>query len=162
MNDMNDMQKLKDKEEQILTLYIVEACIKYASENGKDFEEVLTEDVFANQASEIFEEMICTTIEKLYKNGYIAGNVELEYEYEMDPKTFEEKKLDSINTAMCTFENIEITKKGKAYMLADNMKNLGKEFIGKTKPMIQMIASTALQASVELALTTAVNGLGLL
>ena len=80
----------------------------------------------------------------------------------MDPKTFEEKKLDSINTAMCTFENIEITKKGKAYMLADNMKNLGKEFIGKTKPMIQMIASTALQASVELALTTAVNGLGLL
>ena len=38
---MNDMQKLKDKEEQILTLYIVEACIKYASENGTDLNEIL-------------------------------------------------------------------------------------------------------------------------
>ena len=152
-------QKLTDKEQQVLTLYIVDQCIKYGKENGKTFEAVLNEDVFANVAQTDFAEMICTNIDTMYKAGYISGRVELAHEIEMDLQGNTEE-LESIDFSMCTFEDISITAKGKALMAVDNVKAFGKEFFEKSKPVVKCIATTALQTAVELSMTAVAQSIG--
>lgn len=41
--------QLNQKEQQVLVMEIVDACIKYSKENYLEFAEVLTEQVFANK-----------------------------------------------------------------------------------------------------------------
>lgn len=157
---MGTQQTLTTKEQQILTLFVVEQCIKYAKETGKTFEEVLNEDVFANEASTDFAEMICKNIDSLSKDGYISGTVELEYEIEIDAETFEEEKTDNINFAECTFDNIEINTKGKAYMAVDNLKTLGKDFYKKSIPLLKCIATSSLEKAVECAFIAIMRNAG--
>lgn len=156
---MGTQQALTTKEQQILTLFIVEQCIKYAKESGKTFEEVLNKDVFANEASLDFAEMICKNIDSLNKDGYISGTVILEYEIALDDD-FEDMDSDNIDFAECTFNNIAITAKGKIYIAVDNVKTLGKEFYEKSKPVIKCIATTALQTAVELTVTAVAREAG--
>lgn len=100
--------QLSEKEQELLVLCIVKECLRFAKEHNKSFEEVLNEDVFPNQANVEFAEMVCKTIEVLKDKGYINGTVELEYEIEIDPDTFEDKSTDAIDFSLCTFENINI------------------------------------------------------
>lgn len=157
---MGTIEQLSEKEQQVLTLYIVEQSLKYAGEVGKTFEEVLNEDVFPDIAQVEFAEMICTNIATLKKNGYIDGVVDIAHEIEVDLDSDTDEELESIDFAMCTFENISITEKGKAYMGADNVKTLGESFIPKAKAVIKLIATAALQTTVELAVTAVARCIG--
>lgn len=108
--------QLNQKEQQVLVMEIVDACIKYSKENYLEFAEVLTEQVFANKADAEFTEMVCKTIETLHAQGYLNGTVELEYELEFDAETLEESSTDKIDSGMSTFADISITPKGKELM----------------------------------------------
>ena len=88
------IEQLSEKEQDLLILIMVKEVIAYAEENNKTFEEVLNEDVFPNHASTEFAETVCKGIESLKVKGYITGEIELEYEEEINPETFEETKLD--------------------------------------------------------------------
>lgn len=105
--------------------------------------------------------MVCRTLESLNKQGYISGTVELEFETEIDPNTFDETATDAINFVECTFENIGITVKGNAYMGVDNFKKAGKDLWEKSKPVMKCIGTTALQTLVETAILTGLKAAGL-
>lgn len=154
------IEQLSEKEQDLLILIMVKEVIAYAEENHKTFEEVLNEDVFPNEASTEFAETVCKGIESLKVKGYITGEIELEYEEEINPETFEETKLDSIDFVNCTFENISITMKGKAYICADTFKESGKAFYEKSKPVIKQITSTALQVMVEQVVVSGMKAVG--
>lgn len=154
------IEQLSEKEQDLLILIMVKEVIAYAEENNKTFEEVLNEDVFPNEASTEFAETVCKGIERLKVKGYITGEIKLEYEEEINPETFEETKLDSIDFVNCTFENIGITMKGKAYICADTFKESGKAFYEKSKPVIKQIASTALQVMVEQVVVSGMKAVG--
>ena len=87
------IEQLSEKEQDLLILIMVKEVIAYAEENNKTFEEVLNEDVFPNEASTEFSETVCKGIERLKVKGYITGEIELVYEEEINPETFEETKL---------------------------------------------------------------------
>lgn len=150
-----------EKEQRIVVLEIVKGCIEYAKEKQKTFEEVLHEDVFAQHVDESFSEFICKNIKLLHEQGYIEGTVELEYEIEMDDNTFEETTIDTIDLGNCTFEDIHISLKGKMEMEADSFKEVGKDFLKKSKPIIDCIASTVLQTIVTSAFTVVAKAVGL-
>lgn len=156
---MSTQQALTTKEQQILTLYIVEQCIKFTKESGKTFEEVLNEDIFANVANIGLAEMVCKNMDSLEKDGYISGTVKLEYEIALDDN-FEDMDSENIDFAECTFNDIAITAKGKAYMAVDNVKTLSKDFYEKSKPILKCIATTALQTAVELTVTAVARQAG--
>lgn len=159
-----ETQKLTEKEREILVLCIVKECLEFAESNGKTFEEVLNEDVFPNEASTDFSELVCKTILSLNEKGYITGNVELEYEaeYSMDENSeeFEEEKTDAIDFAMCIFENIQISLKGKALMGIEGFKEVSSNFMEKAKPIIKCIATTTLQTCVESAVIIGLRAVG--
>lgn len=141
-------------------LEIVEACLKCSGESQLEFEEVLHEQVFANNPYIEFMEMVCRTAESLNSRGYIAGTVEIVYETELDEDTFEESLTDEIDFYMTSFENISITAKGRAFMGAETFKGLGKNFLEKATPVIKCIASTALQTVIETAIVTGLKAAG--
>ena len=155
-----NIQNLTEKQQTILFLCMIEECIKYAKENNKSFEEVLNQDVFPNEADTEFAEYICNSIKSLNDKGYINGTVELEYELEIDMDTFDENSTDAIDFAMCTFEDISISLKGKAYLGVENFKEVGEGFIEKAKPVIKCIATTALQTAVESAMIVGLRAAG--
>lgn len=152
--------ELNQEQQNLLVLELVKACIEYAKDEQKSFEEVLNEDVFPNQANVEFAEMVCRTLESLNKEGCISGNVELEHEIEMDGDTFEETTTDAIDFAQCTFENIAITAKGNAYLSGDSYKKVGKGFLEKAKDLTKCIATTALQTLVETAIVAGLRAVG--
>lgn len=153
--------ELNQEQQNLLVLELVKACIEYGREVQKSFEEVLNEDVFPDQANVEYAEMVCRTLESLNKQGYISGTVELEFETEIDPNTFDETATDAIDFAECTFEDIGITVKGNAYMGVDNFKKAGKDLWEKSKPIIKCIGTTALQTIVETAILTGLKAAGL-
>lgn len=148
------------EQQKLFVLELVKACLEYGKDVHKSFEEVLTEDLFPEAANVVYAEMVCHTLEILNKEGCISGNVELEYEIEIDGDTFEETTTDAIYFAECTFENIGITEKGNAYMSNDNFKKAGKDFFEKAKPVIKCIATTALQTLVETAVVLGLRTAG--
>lgn len=152
--------QLSQKEQELLVLEIVEACLKCSEESQLEFEEVLHEQVFASNPDIEFMEMVCRTAESLNSRGYIAGTVEIVYETELDEDTFEESLTDEIDFYMTSFENISITAKGRAFMGAETFKGLGKNFLGKATPVIKCIASTALQTVIETAIVTGLKAAG--
>lgn len=153
--------QLSQKEQELLVLEIVEACLKYSEESQLEFEEVLHEQVFASNHPYIeFMEMVCRTAESLNSRGYIAGTVEIVYKTEFDEDTLEESPTDEINFYTTSFENIGITAKGRAFMGAETFKGLGKNFMEKATPVIKCIASTALQEVIETAFRTALQAVG--
>ena len=153
--------ELNQEQQNLLVLELVKVCIEYAKEEQKSFEQVLNEDVFPNQANVEFAEMVCRTLETLNRQGYISGTVELEFETEIDPNTFEETATNAIDFAQCTYENIGITAKGNAYMSSDSFKKVGKDFFEKVKPVIKCIATTALQTLVETAVVLGLKAAGI-
>ena len=74
---------MNDKERRIFVLQLTVACLEYAEENKKSFEEVLHEDVFPNKASVSFSEMVCNTLKELEDKKYISGTVTLVHDFEM-------------------------------------------------------------------------------
>lgn len=153
--------QLNENEQELLVLCIVDECLNFAKENQKTFEEVLNEDLFPGEASTNFSETVCKTMITLKNKGYINGTVELEYEIEIDPETFEEESTDAIDFAMCTFEDISITLKGKARKGMEGFKDVGKDFLEKSKPVIKCIATTALQTCVESAVMLGLRSVGI-
>ena len=153
--------ELNQEQQNLLVLELVKACVEYGREVQKSFEEVLNEDVFPDQADVEFAEMVCRTLDSLNKQGYIRGTVELEFETEIDPNTFDETATDAINFVECTFEDIDITVKGNAYMGVDNFKKAGKDLWEKSKPVMKCIGTTALQTIVETAILTGLKAAGL-
>lgn len=152
--------QLNQKEQQVLVMEIVDACIKYSKENHLDFAEVLEDLVFVGEADAEFSEMVCKTIEILHEQGYLNGTVVLEYELEFDGETLEENTTDKIDFGMSTFADISISPKGKELIGDKTFKELGKTFLEKAKPVIKCIATTALQATVETAVCTALQTVG--
>ncbi len=153
--------ELNQEQQTLLVLELVKSCLEYGAEAQKSFGEVLNEDVFPNQASVEFAEMVCRTLETLNRQGYISGVVDLEFEPEIDGETFEETATDAIDFAGCTFEDIGITAKGNAYMGMDNFKKVGRDLWEKSKPVIKCIATTALQTLVETAILTGLKAAGI-
>lgn len=153
--------QLSEKEQELLVLCIVDECLNFAKENNKSFSEVLNEDLFPSEASTGFAETVCKTMVILKSKGYINGTVELEYEIEIDPETFEEEPTDAIDYAMCTFGDINITLKGKARKGMEGFKGVGKDFLVKAKPVIECIATTALQTCVESAVVLGMRSVGI-
>ena len=145
---MGTIQALTEKEQKVLTLYIVKVALNLAQEKGTTFEEELNKDIFANSADISLAEMICKNIEVLHEEKYISGNVEIVYEIELD-EDFNDIETDNIDFAECIFENIEITIKGNAYLKVDAAKEVGKDFYEKSKPVVGVIAETALKTAVE-------------
>ncbi len=152
--------QLNQKEQEVLVMEIVDACIKHSKENHMDFAEVLEDLVFVGEADTEFSEMICKTIESLHSQGYINGTVILEYELEFDGETLEESTTDKIDLGMSTFADISISPKGKELIGEKTFKELGKDFFEKAKPVIKCIATTALQTTVDIALRTALQAVG--
>lgn len=152
--------QLNQKEQEVLVMEIVDACIKYSKENHLDFAEVLEDLVFVGEADTGFSEMVCKTIESLHSQGYINGTVILEYELEFDEETLEESTTDMIDFGMSTFADISISPKGKELIGEKTFKELGKNFLEKAKPVIKCIATTALQTTVDIALRTALQAAG--
>jgi len=152
--------QLNQKEQEVLVMEIVDACIKYSKENHMDFAEVLEDLVFVRKTDTGFSEMVCKTIESLHSQGYINGTVELEYELEFDGETLEESTTDKIDFGESRFANISITPKGKELIGEKIFKELSKNFLEKAKPVIKCIATTALERAVETALRTALQAVG--
>ena len=152
--------QLNQKEQEVLVMEIVDACIKHSKENHMDFAEVLEDLVFVGEADTGFSEMVCKTIESLHSQGYINGTVILEYELEFDEETLEESTTDVIDFGMSTFANISISPKGKELIGEKTFKELGKNFLEKAKPVIKCITTTALQTTVETAVLTALQAVG--
>lgn len=153
--------QLSEKEQELLVLCIVKECLRFAKEHNKSFEEVLNEDVFPNQANVEFAEMVCKTIEVLKDKGYINGTVELEYEIEIDPNTFEDKSTDAIDFSLCTFENINISAKGNIRLGTEGFKEVSKEFGKKALLIVKCIATTTLQTCVESAVVFGLRTVGI-
>ena len=143
--------QLNEKERELLVLEIVDACIQYSKEHTEDFEEVLHQQVFANEAYIEFMEMVCKTIESLHTKGYIEGTVELAYE----PDT------EDIDFFMTSFENINISLKGKEFMSGKTFKEVSENFWEKSKPLVRCIASTVLQTTVETITLTGLRAVGI-
>lgn len=154
--------QLNEKEQKIFTLCVVKACIEYAKENEIDFDEVLTDYLFPDEARESFDNMICKNIETLYNEKYISGDINIEYEEECDMETMEWKSTGNVDVPMCTFENIEITTKGENYLKLDGFKDATKDLLEKAKPVMKIIATTALETLVEGLVATGLKTAGLL
>lgn len=155
------MKKIFNEEQQkLFVLSLTKACLEYGDGAGKSFEDVLKQDVFPSEASEEFEEAVCTTLLELKKQGYIGGTVKLVYETETDANTFEVTELDTLDTPMCTFADISITPKGESYLTGDGFQKAGKDFFEKAKPVIKCIALTALQVAVETVITAGLKASG--
>lgn len=152
--------QLTEKQQELLVLCITEQCLKFAEDNGKTFEEVLNEDLFPAEANTEFAEFICKNIKALNDKGYISGTVELEYELEINQDTLEEISTDAIDFAMCTFENISISLKGKAQMGVEKFKETGKDFAEKAKPVIKGVTTIILQTMIEQAVVTGMKAAG--
>ena len=152
--------QLTEKEQKLFTLNIIKACLNYAKDNEMDFEEVLTDYLFPDRASEVFDNMICKGIETLYNEKYISGEVELVYEEECDMETMEWKSTDNVDVPMCTFENIQITSKGENYLKIDGFKEVSADFLKKVKPFISLIGTVALETLVESMLVSGAKAIG--
>lgn len=152
---------LSEKEQEIITLYIVKGCIKFAEESNQEFEDVLYEEIFANQASQPYSQMICRNLEILKTKGYIDGIVEIEYEPIEDLQTKEETTTNIIALEFSTFENISITTRGKIEMQLDQMKDGTKQFIDKALPIIKYVGSEVLSATIQSVFIYAVNSAGI-
>lgn len=142
-----DTQKLTLKEQQTLVLCIVKEYLENSELNNVPFEEFL-EEIFVERASTEYSEMICKSLVALKEKEYIDGIVEIEYEIEID-ENGDESNTDSIDFSMCTFENIDITQKGKNYLEMEAFKDLSKEFFEKAKPVLKSIGLTMLTTTVE-------------
>lgn len=105
--------------------------------------------------------MVCKTIEVLKDKGYINGTVELEYEIEIDPDTFEDKSTDAIDFSLCTFENINISAKGNIRLGTEGFKEVSKEFGKKALLIVKSIATTTLQTCVESAVVFGLRTVGI-
>ena len=154
--------QLNKTEKELFVLELVKACLKSAEESGKTFQEVLSVDVFVEKASNEFEQMVCSTIESLHKQGVITGTVEIEYETVMDADTFEESKTDEIDVPMCIFEDIAINTETGEDVVKKGFKEAGKEFWIKVKPVIGCIGQTILQTAVETAIKAGLNAVGII
>ncbi len=138
---MGIIAKLEEKE---LTLIIVKACLDYAKENKKSFEEVLLEDLLPEEASQNFSDMVCYNLKKLLQEGYIEGNVELVYD------VFDEVEDDeNISVPCSTFENITISEKGNAYMKLGEFGVALVKLKEKGVPFLKEIGTVALKVAVE-------------
>ena len=158
MNKFN----LNEKEQKLFTLCIVKSCLEYAKDNEMDFEEVLTDYVFPDRASESFDNMVCKGIETLYKEKYISGDIEIVYEQECDMDTMEWKNTDNVDVPMCTFIDVEITAKGENYLKIDGFKETTKDFLEKAKPVMSKIGDVALETLVETLVVTGLKAAGFL
>ena len=97
-----------EKEQEVLVLEIVDACIQYSKEHGETFQQVLEKSVFVGEAREGISEMVCKTMESLHTKGYIEGTVELSYQSDIDQETWEESPTDTIEKARPIIEVIAI------------------------------------------------------
>ena len=156
MNKFN----LNEKEQKLFTLCVVKSCLEYAKDNKIDFEEVLTDYLFPDKASEDFDNMICKGIETLYNEKYISGDIEIVYEEECDMKTMEWKNTDNVDVPMCTFENIEITAKGENYLKMDGFKEAAKDFLEKVKHVMKLIGTVAIETLVESIVVSGLKAVG--
>lgn len=164
------MNQLSSKEQQFFVLLLTKACLECAKNNNKTFEEVLIDDVFATKASIPFTEMVCNNLNSLQKQGYIKGNVQLEYETETNLEMTEEKVTESIDVFMSTFSILGITPKGNTKLclieliqewketipdLKNNAQELSKklkELYEKFKPWLKQIANTAISRAILIAI----------
>ena len=150
---------------QLLVLYLIDEILRFNKTSEKDFEEVLG-DVFCNTANTPFSQAVCETIKTLKEGGYINGVVELVYEYDYtyteNTGDFKEYKTDNIDFAMCTFKDLEITLKGKAYMSTNELKTMGSDIVKKAKPFISNIGEKFIQCAFETSLTIGLKKLGII
>ncbi|MCM1219503.1 MAG: hypothetical protein NC548_33910 [Lachnospiraceae bacterium] len=152
--------QLSQKEQEVLVLEIVDACIKYSKENHLDFANVLEDLVFVGEADTEFSEMVCKTMKSLHDQGYIDGKVKIAYELEFDGETLEESTTDIIDFSNTKFKNISITHKGQELIGEKTFKEFGKKFLEKAKPIIAQITLSEIQDIVKDAIHTALQAIG--
>lgn len=140
--------QFSEKEQEVLVLEIVDACIQYSKEHGETFQQVLAKSVFIGKARSDFSEMVCKTMESLHTKGYIEGTVELSYQSDVDQETWEESPTDIIDYEWTKLEDISISTKGKVLLGSETLKELGKGFIEKARPIIKVIAINTISNTV--------------
>lgn len=142
--------QLNEKEQELLVLEIVTACIQYSEEHNEDFEEVLGK-LFIGEASIEFSELMCKTMKSLHTKGYIEGIIEASCIPEFGEEILEESIL---NSEWTRFENISISTKGKVLLSSEAFKNISIQFMERAKPIIQVIAIEAIKIAIKNALNT--------
>ncbi|MBQ8327967.1 MAG: hypothetical protein IJX86_12970 [Lachnospiraceae bacterium] len=153
---MNKIKELSPKEQKVLTMFVVKGCLEYAEQNEKAFEDVLNEDLFPSEASQVFSDMICYNIKLLVDSGYLGGEVELEYD-ELEPG---EDAADGICVPFSTFADISITEKGNVLLKSGEFGVKAKEFKEKAIPLLKHIGNVALEAVVETLVVNALHAVG--
>lgn len=140
--------QFSEKEQEVLVLEIVDACIQYSKEHDETFQQILAKSVFIDKARTDFSETVCKTMESLHTKGYIEGTVELSYQSEVDQETWEESPTDIIDFEWTKLEDISISTKGKLLLGSETLKELGKGFIEKARPIIEVIAINTISNTV--------------
>ena len=136
--------QLSQKEQELLVLEIVDACIQYSEEKQMDFADALGQ-IFADRPEAGFSNMVYKTMESLCKRGYITGTVNLAcapiYEADKNNKLVEADTSEEISFLHTELANIGISAKGRLFMGEDAFKALGGIFEEKAKSLLEMLNS---------------------
>lgn len=150
---MSKIRKMSSKEQKVITMCVVQACLQYANENQKAFEDVLNEDLFPAKASQEYSDMVCYNIKQLVDDGYLDGEVELEYD-ELEPG---EDASKGICVTFSSFENISITEKGNIFIKTGNFGVIAAEVKDVAVPILKTIGNATLATLTEVAIYTALG-----
>lgn len=163
------MKNLTAKEQMIVTLYIVDACVKIAEEEQEDFQDVLVDYILANVANESFSELVCKNIKILKDKDFISGTVEVEDTSNSDA----ENDIEVSYEELCNFENISITGNGELLMMLSELKYADVPMESETEndpkakfkknaySAFKFVVAECSSFALQMALTTAGRSLGL-
>jgi len=147
--------QLSQKEQELLVLGVVEACIQYSKTHDEDFGIVLKELIFIGESKTDLSTMYCKTIKSLCEKEYILGNVEIAYIPEYDRDTLEGSETDEIDFDNTRFTNISISPKGKALLEGNSLKVLKFNVTEKVRSALSCLIGN--DATKEILVETATN-----
>ena len=77
----------------------------------------------------------------------------MSYQSDIDQETWEESPTDTIDFEWIKLEDISISTKGKVLLGSETLKALGKRFIEKARPIIEVIAINTISNTVSKAIS---------
>jgi len=157
MSEIKKLSEFSKEEQKALTLFIVQGCLEFRKESGKSLEDIMQEDLFPENASQVFSDMVCYNIKILVDEGILSGDVELVYD-ELEPG---EDASKGISSSFSTFDNISITEKGEAYVKYGDFGVKAVEFKEKAIPFLKNIGNVALEKTVETLVVAFLGALGI-
>lgn len=110
MNETKESNKTKVNklDLELDMLWYINELLEFIEDKDITFSDALFENMA--QFEDEYCKIVYESIESLYKDGYIEGDIHIEYEGEYTGKAEDYNKLAY---SMCYFENIKVTQKGK-------------------------------------------------